>query len=58
MFTSLEDFLLRRGGNAPINWAILNNFFITSARFLGYRTIPQAQRILSNQLDKVFSLLV
>ncbi len=53
-----EDFPLRRGGNAPINWAILNNFFITIARFLGYRTIPQAQRILSNQLNKVFSLLV
>ncbi|MBD2448318.1 ISAs1 family transposase [Nostoc sp. FACHB-152] len=29
-----EDFPLRRGGNAPVNWAILHNFLITSARFL------------------------
>ena len=53
-----EDFPPRRGGNSPINWAILHNFFITIARFLGYRTIPQAQRVLSNQLEQVFSLLV
>ena len=53
-----EDFPPRRGGYAPINWAILHTFFITIARFFGFRTIPQAQRALSNQLDKVFSLLV
>jgi predicted transposase YbfD/YdcC len=56
--TFSEDFPPRRGGNAPVNWAILHTFFITIARFLGYRTIPQAQRALSNQLDQVFSLLV
>ncbi|BAY73973.1 putative transposase [Nostoc linckia NIES-25] len=53
-----EDFPLRRGANAPVNWAILHTFFITSARFFGFRTIPQAQRALSNQLQKVFSLFV
>ena len=56
--TFKEDFPPRRGGYAPINWAILHTFFITIARFFGFRTIPQAQRALSNQLDKVFSLLV
>ncbi len=56
--TFSEDLPPRRGGNAPVNWAILHNFFITLARILGFRTIPQAQRALSNQLDKVFSLLV
>ncbi|MBD2724973.1 transposase [Nostoc sp. FACHB-892] len=27
--TFSEDFPLRRGGNAPVNWAILHSFFIT-----------------------------
>ncbi|KAB8316493.1 hypothetical protein SD81_028115 [Tolypothrix campylonemoides VB511288] len=56
--TFCEDFPSRRGGNAPVNWALLHTFFITSARFLGFRTIPQAQRALANQLGRVFSLLV
>lgn len=33
--TFREDFPLRRGGNAPVNWAILHSFFITNARFFG-----------------------
>lgn len=56
--TFSEDFPPRRGGNAPVNWSILHNFFITIARQLGFRTIPQAQRALSNQLHKVFSFFV
>ena len=56
--TFCEDFPLRRGGNAPVNWALLHNFFITIARYLGFRTIPQAQRALANQLDKIFSFFV
>jgi predicted transposase YbfD/YdcC len=56
--TFAEDFPPRIGGNAPINWAILHSFFITIARFLGFRTIPQAQRALANQLQQVFSILV
>lgn len=53
----LEDFGLRRGGNAPIVWAILHCFIITAVRRLGCRTIPQGQRLLANQLNFVFSLL-
>jgi hypothetical protein len=56
--TFCEDLPPHRGGNAPVNWSILHNFFITLARKLCFRTIPQAQRALSNQLDKVFSLFV
>lgn len=56
--TFSEDFPARRGGNAPVNWAILHNFFINIARSIGYRTIPQAQRCLSNQLHQIFSFLV
>ncbi|MEI2581191.1 ISAs1 family transposase [Scytonema sp. PRP1] len=29
--TFCEDFPLRRGGNAPVNWVLLHNFFITIA---------------------------
>jgi hypothetical protein len=46
-----EDFPLHRGGNALVNWAILHTFFIMIARFFGFRTIPQAQRALSKQLQ-------
>ncbi|BAZ69436.1 transposase [Fischerella sp. NIES-4106] len=56
--TFSEDFPLRRGGNAPINYSILHIFFITIARKLGFRTIPTAQRVLSNQLHKNFSFFV
>lgn len=56
--TFSEDFPSRRGGYAPVNWALLHNFFITIARFLGFRTIPQAQRALANQIQKVFSFFV
>nr|WP_233715784.1 ISAs1 family transposase [Nostoc favosum] len=56
--TFQEDLPPRRGGNAPVNWSILHNFFITIARKLRFRTIPQAQRALSNQLDQVFSFFV
>ncbi len=56
--TFSEDFPARRGGNAPVNWAILHNFFISIARSIGYRTIPQAQRCLSNQIHQIFSFLV
>ncbi|MEH2246710.1 hypothetical protein [Nostoc sp.] len=56
--TFQEDFPPRRGGNAPVNWSILHNFFITNARNLCFRTILQAQRALSNQLHKVFSFFV
>ncbi|WP_334785046.1 hypothetical protein [Nostoc sp.] len=56
--TFKEDFPPRSGGNAPVNWSILHNFFITIARKLRFRTIPQVQRALSNQLHKVFSFFV
>jgi predicted transposase YbfD/YdcC len=34
--TFREDFPPRQGGNAPVNWAILHNFFITIARYLRF----------------------
>jgi predicted transposase YbfD/YdcC len=53
-----EDYPPRRGGHAPVNWAIFNTFAITLARRQGWRTVPQALRNWANQLPKVFSFLV
>jgi predicted transposase YbfD/YdcC len=53
-----EDDPPRRGGHAPVSWAIFHSFFITIARRLGFRTVPDAQRDLANQVQQVFSLLV
>lgn len=56
--TFKEDNPLRRGGQAPVTWAIFHSFCITLARRLGFRTVPDCQRDLANQLDEVFHLLV
>ena len=53
-----EDEPPRRGGHAPVNWAIFHTFAITLARRQGWRTVPQALRNWANQLDKVFHFLV
>ena len=55
--TFKEDYPPRQGGHAPISWAVLHSFFITLARRLLYRTIPEAMRALANRVDKVFPLL-
>jgi predicted transposase YbfD/YdcC len=52
-----EDTGLRRGGNAPTIWAIIHCFIMTTVRRLGYRTIPQGQRVLANQVHQVFDIL-
>lgn len=55
--TFQEDDPPRRGGHAPISWAVLHSFFITIARQLSYHTVPEAMRALANRLDKIFPLL-
>jgi predicted transposase YbfD/YdcC len=56
--TFREDYPPRRGGYAPVNWAVLNTFGITLARRQGWRTVPQAFRTWANQLLQVFHFLV
>lgn len=53
-----EDDLPRRGGHAPVSWAIFHSFCITLARRLGFRTVPDCQRDLANEINQVFHLLV
>jgi predicted transposase YbfD/YdcC len=55
--TLQEDHPPRRGGYAPINWAIFNSFLITVIRRLGCRTIPDGMRKLTNQVHDVFRWL-
>ncbi len=55
--TLQEDDPPRRGGYAPITWAIFNSFLITLVRRLGCRTIPDGIRELANQVHEVFRWL-
>lgn len=55
--TLQEDYPPRRGGYAPISWAIFNSFLITLARRLGCRTVPDGIRKLANQVHQVFRWL-
>jgi hypothetical protein len=54
---TLEEDHARPGGNAPVNWAVLNCFLITIVRQLGYRTVPQGARALANRVKRVFEYL-
>jgi predicted transposase YbfD/YdcC len=55
--TLKEDDPPRRGGYAPISWAVIHSFLITAIRRLGCRTIPDGMRELANQVHDVFRLL-
>jgi predicted transposase YbfD/YdcC len=52
--TLKEDYPPRRGGFAPISWAVFNAFLITLARRLRCRTLPDCIRELANQVHQVF----
>lgn len=53
-----EDYPPRRGGFAPISWAVVNSFLITLARRLNHRTLPDCIRDLTNPVEQVFAWLV
>jgi predicted transposase YbfD/YdcC len=52
-----EDNCIHRGGNAPANWAMLRQFLVSLARMNGTNTLPQALRLMANQLEKLSELL-
>ncbi len=52
-----EEDYARPGGNAPINWAILNCWLLDLVRPLGCRTVPEGLRRLANQVDLVWTIL-
>ena len=55
--TLKEDYPPRRGGFAPISWAVINSFIITLARRLKHRTIPDFIRDVTNDVERIFSWL-
>jgi hypothetical protein len=55
--TLKDDDPPRRGGFAPINWAVVNSFLITLARRLNHRTLPDCIRDLTNQVEQGFGWL-
>lgn len=52
-----EDNCIHRGGNAPANWAMVRQFLVSLARMIGTNTIPQALRLMANQVENVCELL-
>lgn len=55
--TFSEDTPVRTGDNAPVNWAVLHCWVINLVRQLGYRTVPQGMRVMTNQIHQVFHIL-
>jgi predicted transposase YbfD/YdcC len=56
--TFLEDDAPRKGGHAPVNWAVFHCWLITVVRQLGHQTIPQGIRLLSNQVQQAIHILL
>jgi len=52
-----EDNCIDRDGNAPANWAMVRRFLVSLARMNGTNTLPQALRLMANQLEKLCELL-
>ena len=53
-----EDNPPRLGGHAPVNWSVIHCWLITIVRQLGYLTIPDGIRGLTNRVHKVFNILM
>ena len=52
-----EDNDIRRGGNAPANWAMVRQFLVSLARLKGTHTFPEALRLMANQIEDLSKLL-
>ncbi len=52
-----EDYLTIRMGNAPANLSIVRAIALNILRRNGYSSITSAQRFMSNDIDKLFSLV-
>ena len=52
-----EDNCIHRGGNAHANWAMVRQFLVSLARMSGTNTLPQALRLMANQIENISELL-
>ncbi|WP_392482718.1 hypothetical protein [Nostoc sp. C110] len=52
-----EDNCIHTGGFSPANWAMVRQFLVSLARQLHCRTLPEALRLMANQLQMIFDAL-
>lgn len=52
-----EDNCIHTGGFSPANWAMVRQFLVSLARQLDCRTLPEALRLMANQLQMIFDAL-
>jgi predicted transposase YbfD/YdcC len=52
-----EDNCIHTGGFSPANWAMVRQFLVSLARQLNCRTLPEALRLMANQLPMIFDAL-
>ncbi|WP_339394258.1 ISAs1 family transposase [Nostoc sp. UHCC 0870] len=52
-----EDNCIHTGGFSPANWAMVRQFLVSLARQLNCRTLPEALRLMANQLQMIFDAL-
>jgi hypothetical protein len=52
-----EDNCIHRGGNAPACLGNVRQFLVSLARMSGTTTLPQALRLMANQIENISELL-
>lgn len=53
-----EDGSRIRTGNAPANFSIIRNIVLNIFRKNNYQNIAQAVRLISNDIDRIFQLII
>ena len=48
---------IHTGAFSPANWAMVRQFLVSLARQLHCRTLPEALRLMANQLQMIFDAL-
>jgi hypothetical protein len=52
-----EDNCIHQGQFSPANWAMVRQFLVSLARRFDCRTLPDALRLMANQLQLIFDAL-
>lgn len=52
-----EDNCIHTGNYLPANWAMVRQFLVSLSRQLNCRTLPDALRLMANQLQPIFAAL-
>jgi hypothetical protein len=52
-----EDNCVHTGNYSPANWALVRQFLVSLSRQFDCRTLPDALRLMANQLQLIFEAL-